>query len=146
MFRIIVLLCIASLGGPFLTFAGFKEKQKMQRLESTGITVPGMIDGGKSKKGRRSSSYQFDVSFETEASKVHQLTFDVTKEFFQSKVSGDQIVDPKVEVLYNPADPNEAIIVKGSTDSTMMFPGGIAVTLDGIIGMGFYLRSKSQPS
>ncbi len=53
---------IALLAGPFLTYSGHQEKERLAKLEKDGVTVDGFIEGGEWKRGK-GSYHQFDVSY-----------------------------------------------------------------------------------
>lgn len=120
--------------GPFLTFTGHKEKTRLAQLEKDGATVEGYITGGESKSGRRrGTSYTFNVEFKTADGKAISRDFNMKSDFAKAHISGDSISDPNVKVRYLPADPDNAIIVGGSSDDALMFPIGIGLF---VVGLG----------
>ncbi len=128
---------IAILVGPGLAFLGHKEKGRLENLDKNGTTVDGMITGGESSKRRKSSSYTFNVEYKKTDGKVAYRDFKVKSDFFKSHVSGDTISQPAVKVRYLESNPDEAVIVGGSTDDTAMFPAGIAALVLGLGALGF---------
>ncbi len=131
---------IAVIAGPFLTFAGHKDKERLAALEKDGVTVDGIIEGGEWSKGRRSSDYKLDVSFTPQNGAQTLQTFKVTSNFFSAHASETAVTDEAVKVRYLPSSiQDSAIIVGGSTDSTAMFGVGIGAFVIGLITMvGMY--------
>lgn len=142
--KIKIIAAIAVVAGPFLTYFGHQDKERLAKLEKEGVTVPGMIEGGEShKSGRRSRSYSLDVSFTPEGGTPVTKNFKVTSSFFSGHTKESSIVDPEVKVRYLKTDvQGSAIVVDGSTDETMLFPAGIgafglgSLTLLGMLFMG----------
>lgn len=142
--KIKLIAVIAVLAGPFMTYTGHKEKERLAALEKDGVTVEGVIEGGEWKKGRRSSSYKFDVSYTPQNGSRVQQTFEVTSGFFSAHASDTAVTDPAVKVRYLPSDiQDSAIVVGGSTDMTAMFGFGIGAFAIGLctsIGMFFFKK------
>lgn len=132
--KIKLIAVIAVIAGPFMTYTGHKDQERLAMLEKDGITVDGVIEGGEWKKGRRSSSYKFDVSYSPQNSAPVKQTFEVTSGFFSAHASDTAVTDHAVKVRYLPSDiQNSAIIVGGSTDMTAMFGFGIGAFAIGLI-------------
>lgn len=142
--KIKLIAVIAIIAGPFMTYNGHKDKERLAALEKDGITVDGVIEGGEWKKGRRSSSYKLDVSYTPQNGTPVQQTFQVTSDFFSAHASDTAVTDPAVKVRYLPSDiQDSAIVVGGSTDMTAMFGVGIGAFAIGLctsIGMFFFKK------
>jgi hypothetical protein len=141
--KIKVFAVIAVLAGPFLTYNGHQEKERLAKLEKEGVTVDGIIEGGEWRKGRRSSSYKLDVSFKPQNGAQTQQTFQVSSTFFSAHASDTAVTDPAVKVRYLPsAVQDSAIIVGGSTDTTAMFGVGIGALVGGLLTLGIMYVGK----
>lgn len=130
-----IVAVVAVIAGPFLTFEGNREKQRLAALEKDGITVNGILEGGESRKsGKRSRSYSFDASFAPQGGAPITKTFKVKSAFFDSHTDETSITVPGVEIRYLAANPHEsAIIVNGSTDNALLFEVGIGAVVGGLI-------------
>ncbi len=144
--KITIAAVIAILAGPLLSFVGYQEKQRLASLEKEGVTVPGIIEGGESKRRRRSKTYSFDVMFRGPNGSPVTRSFKVTSSFFKAHASDNAITDPVVEVRYEPSKVSNSIIVGGSDDDTVMFPVGIAAFVAGAGTLGVMLTRKKAPA
>ncbi len=133
---------IAVLAGPFLTYKGHQEKERLAKLEKEGITVDGIIEGGKWKRGKN-SYHQFDVSYTPQNGTPVKQTFSVTSNYFSAHATDTVTTDPAVKVSYLPSEiQDSAIIVGGSTDSTASFGFGIGAFVGGLITLGVMFVGK----
>lgn len=138
---------LAVLGGPFAAFEGYSDKQRLAELEKSGVTVPGEITEGESSRRRKSTSYTFNVAYTPQgATAPVEKAFKVGSAFFKAHVSEDTISDPNVQVRYLTTKPDEAIIVGGSTDNTILFPAGIGAGVIGLLLGIFMFTRKEQPA
>jgi len=140
--KIKLFAAIAIIAGPFLTYNGHQEKERLARLEKEGVTVDGIIEGGEWKKGKN-SNYQFDVSYTPQNGAPVKQTFKVTSNYFSAHASDTAVTDPIAKVRYLPsAIQDSAILVGGSTDFTAGFNLGIGAFVGGLITMGimFFLK------
>jgi len=140
--KIKLFAAIAIIAGPFLTYNGHQEKERLARLEKEGVTVDGIIEGGEWKKGKN-SNYQFDVSYTPQNGAPVKQTFKVTSNYFSAHASDTAVTDPMAKVRYLPsAIQDSAILVGGSTDFTAGFNLGIGAFVGGLITMGimFFLK------
>ena len=147
--KIKIVAAIAVIAGPILTTLGYQEKERLAALEKDGITVPGVLEGGESKRsGKRSKSYNFDATFTPQGGSQVTKTFKVTATFFSDRTDETSITNPDVEVRYLAADPTgSAIIVGGSTDDAALFPAGIGAFVVGLITLiVMFLRRKPTPA
>lgn len=134
---------IGILIGPFLAFHGHQEKERLAMLEKDGVTVEGFIEGGEWRKGRRSSNYQFEVSFTPQHGSPVRQTFSVTSKFFSAHATDSAVIDPTVKVRYIPASVQEtAIIIGGTKDDTASYAVGIVVFAIGLITLALVLWLK----
>ncbi|MFN0079004.1 MAG: DUF3592 domain-containing protein [Prosthecobacter sp.] len=133
--KIKLFAAIAVIAGPFLTYNGHLEKERLAKLEKEGVTVDGMIGGGESRRsGKRSRSYNFDVTFTPQGGAPVTKTFKVTSSFFSARTNDTSVTDPLVKVRYLAANAQDsAIIVDGSDDDALMFPVGIGAFAVGLI-------------
>ena len=60
--------------------------------------------------------------------------FKVNKTFFNAHIAGDMIGNDQCEVLYNPDDPTEAVVVGGSTDNSASLYIGLVMFVLGTGG------------
>ncbi len=125
------------LAGPFIAFSGWQTTQKLAALEKEGVTVPGVILSGDEYRGRRSRSYSFEVAYATQEGDPRVNQFSVDSSFFHAHISGDSIGNDRVDVTYRPDDPDQAILVGGSTDSSAGMYIGLVMTVLGICGFCF---------
>lgn len=132
--KIKIIAVVAALAGPFLTFQGHKDKENLAALEKDGVTVEATIEGGEWRKGKRGSrNYSFDVSYAPQAGAPQKKSFKVTSNFFNAHSTEEAITDPHCQVRYLPANPDNAIVVGGSTDDTWLFPAGLGATILGLL-------------
>ncbi|MES2505512.1 MAG: DUF3592 domain-containing protein [Verrucomicrobiota bacterium] len=133
--QIKIVAVIALLAGPFFAYNGYQEKERLAKIEKEGVTVDGTIEGGASEpSGKRSRSYNFDVSFTPQGGPAITKSFPVTSSFFSSRTHESTITDPAVKVRYLTADvENSAIIVGGSKDTTVNLMVGIGAFAAGLI-------------
>jgi hypothetical protein len=131
-----IIAVIAVLAGPFLTYNGHQEKERLAKLEKEGVTVDGIIEGGEWRKGKRSSDYKFDVSFTPQGGAPIKQTFRVTSDFFSAHANDNAVTDPAVKVRYLAGKTDSAIVVGGSTDTTVNFPVGIGAFVIGLLTLG----------
>ena len=140
--KIKLFAAIAIIAGPFLTYNGHQEKERLARLEKEGVTVDGIIEGGEWKKGKN-SNYQFDVSYTPQNGAPVKQTFKVTSNYFSAHASDTAVTDPVAKVRYLPsAIQDSAILVGGSTDFTAGFNLGIGAFVGGLLTLGimFFLK------
>ncbi|WP_395732652.1 DUF3592 domain-containing protein [Prosthecobacter sp.] len=140
--KIKLFAAIAVIAGPFLTYSGHQEKERLARLEKEGVTVDGIIEGGEWKRGKN-SNYQFDVSYTPQSSAPVKQTFKVTSNYFSAHASDTAVTDPVAKVRYLPsAIQDSAILVGGSTDFTAGFNLGIGAFVGGLLTMGIMYAGK----
>lgn len=144
--KIKIAAVIGILVGPFLAYTGHQDKERLAKLEKEGITVDGLLEGGEShRSGKRSRSYNFDAVFTPQGGSAPVTkTFKVTSNFFSLRTSEKSITDPKVQVRYLAANPQDsAVIVGGSTDEAALFPVGIGAFILSIGTLGVMTMRKS---
>ncbi len=140
--KIKVFAIIAVIAGPFLTYNGHQEKERLAKLEKEGVTVDGIIEGGEWKRGKH-SNYQFDVSYTPQNGAPVKQTFKVTSNYFSAHASDTAVTDEVAKVRYLPsAVQDSAIIVGGSTDTTAMFGMGIGAFVGGLLTLGIMFVGK----
>lgn len=141
--KIKLIAAFAIIGGPFFTYKGHQEKERLSKLEQQGVTVEGFIEGGEWRKGRRSSSYKLDVSYTPQKGVPVKQTFEVRSDFFSAHASNTKVTDPDVKVRYLPSNiQGSAIIVGGSTDATASFSLGIGAFAIGLLTLGIMYLFK----
>ncbi|MFZ2281992.1 MAG: DUF3592 domain-containing protein [Prosthecobacter sp.] len=140
--KIKLFAAIAIIAGPFLTYNGHQEKERLAKLEKEGVTVDGIIEGGEWKRGKN-SNYQFDVSYTPQNAAPVKQTFKVTSNYFSAHASDTAVTDPLAKVRYLPsAIQDSAILVGGSTDFTAGFNLGIGAFVGGLITLGIMYAGK----
>jgi hypothetical protein len=126
------------LGGAYCVWLGWQDHRLRARLDEVGQVVVGTIDSGEVESGRGSrKTHRFAVSYTTEAGRAFRRDFEVGERYFEHHVRGDAIVRDAVKVKYDPADPERAILVGGSTDLRGTLPIG-----GGILGIGALLGAS----
>lgn len=141
MSRLKLAALIGLIGGPAFAFVGFKEKQKIENIEKNGVEVAGIPMSGNLKKGRRGAkTYTLQVEYLDGKGAPRSGDFKVTREFFESISTGDEITAETVPMKVLPDQPEQAIIVGGSDDDRFMFPVGIGAFVLGGIGTAFAFR------
>ena len=141
-----LMAAIAIIAGPLMSNYGIQEKKRLTELNKAGVTVPGEILGGRARTGqRRSSSYSFEVAFTSKEGQAITRKFEVRSDFFKAHSTQGSVRDAAVQVRYNPANVDEAILVGGSTDGTHFYDLGIGVGITGIIVLivCFMLRKRA---
>jgi hypothetical protein len=141
--KIKLIAVIAVIVGPFLTYNGHQEKERLAKHEKEGVTVDGFIEGGEWRKGRRSSSYKLEVSYTPQKNTPIKQSFEVTSPFFSAHASNTMVTDPAVKVRYLPSDIQaSAIIVGGSTNTAFHFEMGIWAFAIGLLTLGIMYLFK----
>lgn len=132
--RIKIIAVIAVVVGPILAVTGYRDKERLAKLEKDGVTVDGIIEGGEWSKKRRSSNYQFDVSYNPTGGTPVKQVFKVTSSFYAAHTKDNLITDETVKVRYLPDEMQDsAILVGGSTDETALFGVGIGAFVLGLL-------------
>jgi hypothetical protein len=145
MSRLKLAAIIALVVGPCLAFVGFKEKQRIEKIEKNGVEVAGVPMGGEMRKGRKGGkTYKLQVIYPDTKGGSKTNEFKVTRAFFESISTGDQITVETVPVKLLADQPDEAIIVGGSDDDRLMFPVGIGAFLLGGVGTAFMFLKRGQ--
>ncbi len=143
--KIKIFAVIGVLAGPYATYIGHQEKERLALLDKEGVTAPGEIVGGEWKKGRkRGTTYSFDVAFTPKDKPEVTQSYKVKADFFKEHASEDNITQPAVEVLYLPSDPMKSILVNGSTDDTLLFSIGIGVFVIALPTLIFMFLRKPE--
>ena len=142
--KIKIAAVIGILAGPFLTYNGHQEKERLAKLEKEGVTVNGFIEGGDWKKGK-GSYYKFEVSYAPQNGAPTKQTFKVTSDYFSAHASEatKMVTNPEAKVRYLPSNVQDsAILVGGSTDNTALFAGGIGAFVISLLTLGimFFLK------
>jgi len=132
--------------GPILAYTGFKEKQRIGKIEKDGVEVAGVPMSGEMRKGRKGGkTCTIKVIYPSADGKGAPTTkdFKVKSAFFESISAGDQITADTVKVKMLPDQPEEAYIVDGSDDDRAMFPVGVGVFVLGGIGTAMMFRKSA---
>ena len=141
MSRIKLVAIVALIAGPILAFMGFKERQRVEKIEKDGVELVGVPTSGLLKKGRKGAkTYKVTVEYLSPKGAPQTKEFEVTRAFFESISSGDQITAETVPLKVLPDQPDQAIIVGGSSDDRAMFPVGIGAFVLGAAGTAFAFR------
>jgi hypothetical protein len=136
---------VALIAGPIVAFLGFKEKQRVERIEKDGIEAVGVPTSGILKKGRKGAkTYKVTVEYPDAKGAPQTKEFEVTGKFFESISSGDQITAETVTLKMLPDQPDQAFIVGGSSDDRAMFPVGIGAFVIGAAGTAFLFRKGGK--
>jgi hypothetical protein len=119
--KISEILMVGLLAGPYFLYTGSQQKSLWEKLDSDGVTVPAVINGGTEKTGRRSST-RFDVIYKMVEGEEIRKNFRVSSTYFNAHVSGEggakAITDDKVQVKYLPLAPSEAILIGSSSNNS----------------------------
>lgn len=143
--RLKLVAVVALVAGPVVAFLGFKEKQRIEKIEKSGVEVVGEPQGGEMRKGRRGAkTYKLQVKYPDTKGGSTTKEFKVTRKFFESISSGDSITAETVPVKLLADQPDEAIIVGGSDDDRAMFPVGIGAFVLGGVGTAIMFRKGKQ--
>jgi len=146
-FKLKLVAIVALVAGPCLAFLGFKEKQRIGKIEKDGMEVAGVPTGGEMRKGRKGGkTYKLNVMYPDSKGAPQSKEFKVTRKFFESISSGDMITADTVPVKMLADQPDEAIIVGGSDDDRAMFPVGIGAFVLGGVGTAVMFRKGRAAS
>lgn len=135
--RGLLLLVVCAFGGPILAWQGYQHGQFRAKLDAEGVTVEAEAHGGEIKEGRHSSA-KLEVSYEAEGRPFHK-TMPVSTSFMKSISNGDSLSVPSVSVRYLKSDPDQAIIINGSPDTSANLWIGLVAAAIGWIGGGIWI-------
>jgi hypothetical protein len=135
--RGILILAACALGGPFLAWQGYNHRQFRAKLASEGVTVRAEAHGGELKEGRHSSA-KLEITYQAEGRTIHK-TMPVSTKFIKSISDDDALTVETVALTYLKADPEQAIIVDGTPDTSPNLWIGLIVSLIGWAGGGYYI-------
>lgn len=137
----------ALLAGALFVFLGYEAKAEWEKMEKEGISVPAQITSAKinrTSKGKK--RHYLYVTWKSESATHADQHFLVKKEFFESKVQGENVVKaPDVTVKYVKGSEADAIIVGGSTDFGGMEWLGYIVGLVGVYITWKAFRPRPAP-
>ncbi len=139
-----IFLLFLVIGGPFIAWSGYSHRQLKSRMATDGTTVDAIVESGEEKSGRRGSrSYRVTVSYQA-AGRSIQKEMPVNGTFFKSISSGDSMTVDTVKLTYLNSDPDQAIIVGGTNDtSANLWIGGV-MTVIGLVGGAFWAKSLAS--
>lgn len=131
---------IMIIGGIF-SFMSYSDAQLQGVLKKEGVVTAGTITSVETSRGRRGrKSHKMMVTYLPEGTAPVSKQFSVSSSFFVNHVSGETVVqNPACEVKYAKSNPDQAIIVGGTSDSSwMLWPsvGGFGIGLVGSVVMG----------
>jgi hypothetical protein len=129
---------------------GYTEQARVSEFDKDGVSVIGEIMQGEERSGRRGRrSYTFEITYQVEG-RSYTNQFSVTGDYFKQHVRGDEIgPNSAVELKYLPRDPNQAIVVGGSTDGVWALWAGLAgagIGLFGIVGLTVWKNLNPKPA
>lgn len=141
---------MALLIGALFLFLGLQAKSKRKVLERDGVSAQGVItraETGTASKGKK--KYFLRVTWGEGADRQIDQRFEVTKDFFLSKIEGDSAVkSPDVMIRHLPGNPKTAVIEGGSSSFAGMEYLGYGVLALGLWGIwrGFFIRRGPVPA
>ncbi len=139
--RGVLILLVFALGGPILAWQGYKHRQFRAQLAAEGTTVQAEAHGGELRTGKHSSA-KLEVSYQAEGRMIHK-TMPVSAKFMKSISNDDSLTVDSVSLTYLKSDPEQAIIVDGTPDtSPNLWIGAIAALIGW--GGGATTRTDSQ--
>ena len=138
-------MIIALLLGGIFTVVACMDMAKQARLEKGGVTTDGEIMSGESRRSRRSTNYKFDIRYVPEGKSPITKSFSVTSSFFNQHTAGDSISNEMCQIRYMPDNPEDAIVVGGTSDMSWMLWPAAGVALVGLVGSGICLTRKATP-
>lgn len=134
---------VAMIAGAIFAYLGFNDGQLHSNLEKNGKVAAGEILGGEwSSRRRRGTTYKMDVLYTPEGKSPVTKSFTVTSGFFKSHATEGMITNDQCQVRYLPTDPETAIIVDGSKNSSWLMWPGIVAFVVGMIGTGVGIGRK----
>jgi hypothetical protein len=136
MMRGILILLLFALGGPVLAWQGYKHRQFRAQLAAEGTTVQAEAHGGELRTGKRSSA-KLEVSYQAEGRMIHK-TMPVSASFMKSISNDDSLTVDSVALTYLKSDPEQAVIVDGTPDTSPNLWIGAIVALIGWGGGAYY--------
>jgi hypothetical protein len=155
-----IMSVIAIIAGLALAWVAHGRGQAWRKLEAEGIEVAGKVvrSSVTVKTGKRAGTkYWIYVEFRPEPGSTPRTDgFEVRESFFNTLISGEQIVRPDVKVKYLPGDPETAMIPGGSIPQggiivVMMMlgiagAGGVVFLISGLVGPKNTKKSLSNPA
>ena len=139
-----IFLLFLVIGGPFIAWSGYSHRQLRSRLATEGTTVDATVVSGEERSGRRGSrSYEITVTYQA-GSRSLQKEMSVNGTFFQSISSGDSMTVDTVKLTYLNSDPDQAIIVGGTNDTSVNLWIGGVMTVIGLVGGAFWAKSLAS--
>jgi hypothetical protein len=125
--------------GLLLAYFGFSDQELRRRLDATGKTTQGTVEGGEMRRGRRGSkTYHLFVHYTPEGQTSIRGDFAVAEWFYRDTLAASH---KPIDVRYDPASPTEAI-VEGTQDRSSFLPIGTGLFALGSIGF-WYLRRRA---
>jgi hypothetical protein len=145
-------ICILLMGLLF-SVIGLHAQQERQKLERSGISASGQVISGKLSSGSKGKkNYHLRVRWSEDGAFREQL-FPVKRDFFAQHVVGsghsetdNKVTAPEVSVRTIPGQPEEAIIVGGSSDHFGMQYLGYPLVALGLFLLYRVLRRKARPA
>ena len=142
--RVLLFAIIGLIAGPFLTYQGYQAKQFNDLLNKEGIETNGIATEGHSSGGRRSRSYKLNVIFPVKDGKPVTKEFKVSSSYYKSIGSDGKITVDTVPVKYLANDPQQAIIVGGSDDDSILLWVGPLVAVASLGYLAYRLFGRKE--
>jgi hypothetical protein len=143
--KAIIIAIIAIIGGIGCYISGASDKKTLAKFTEEGVTTEGIVMSGESKRsGRRSRSYNLDVSYATKEGMNFRKTIKVSSSFFKSVGSDGQVTKPIVPVVYLRSNPVEAMIKDGSPLNPELQWIGPLISLAGIGYLGYRIKGLTK--
>jgi hypothetical protein len=136
---------VAIIGGIGCYVSGANDKKTLAKYAEEGVAAEGIVMSGESKRsGRRSRSYNLDVSYKSKEGANFRKNIKVSSSFYKSIGSDGVVTKPIVPVVYLRSNPGDAIIKDGSPFNPELQWIGPLVALAGIGYLGYRIKALTK--
>lgn len=124
--------------GPVMAFFSYKDKIRYDDLVANGVKVDGVVTDGWERRGRRfRRSYYLEVEYQTPSGVALIDDYSVGSTFYHAVDIGDSVT-----IAFDENDPEDSILLGGSSNPMTTVLLGIGITLFGVLGAAWVIYSN----
>lgn len=144
--KAIIIAIIAVIGGIGCYISGASDKKTLAKYTEEGVATEGIVISGESKRsGRRSRSYNLEVSYKSKEGANFRKSIKVSSSFYKSIGSDGVVTKPIVPIVYLRSNPGDAIIKDGTPFNPELQWIGPLLSLAGIGYLGYRIKALTKP-